>query len=74
MSGQDLARLEEEKVIAKIPVFPPGRPTRLDLLEKQRAGSVDPDYLDELRKHFGAKIGGAEGTAQKIRRRKRGES
>ena len=57
MSRQDLARLEEEKVIAKTPAFPPGKPTRLDLIEKQQAGFIDPDYLDELKKHFGAEIG-----------------
>jgi crotonobetainyl-CoA:carnitine CoA-transferase CaiB-like acyl-CoA transferase len=57
MSGRDLARLEQEKVISKIPDFPPGRPMRLDLLEKQEAGCIDPDYLDELKKHFGAEIG-----------------
>jgi crotonobetainyl-CoA:carnitine CoA-transferase CaiB-like acyl-CoA transferase len=72
MSEQGLERLEEEKVIAKTPVFPPGKPTRLDLLEKQQAGSIDPDYLDELRKHFGTGIGGAEGMARKIRQRRRG--
>jgi len=27
------------------------------LLEKQQAGCIDPDYLTELRKHFGIGIG-----------------
>jgi crotonobetainyl-CoA:carnitine CoA-transferase CaiB-like acyl-CoA transferase len=57
MSKQDLAHLEQEKVISKTPEFPPGRPTRIDLLEKQQAGCIDPDYLTELRKHFGIGIG-----------------
>jgi hypothetical protein len=57
MSKQDLAHLEQKKVISKTPEFPPGRPTRIDLLEKQQAGSIDPDYLTELRKYFGIGIG-----------------
>jgi CoA:oxalate CoA-transferase len=57
MSKQELVRLEKDKVISRTPDFPPGRPTRLDLLEKQQAGSMDPDYLTELRKHFGIGIG-----------------
>jgi crotonobetainyl-CoA:carnitine CoA-transferase CaiB-like acyl-CoA transferase len=57
MSRQDLARLEEEKIISKTPNFPPGRPTRLELLEKQDAGLVDPDYLGELKRHFDIEIG-----------------
>ena len=57
MSKQDLAHLEQERVISKTPEFPPGRPTRVDLLEKQQAGCIDPDYLNELRKHFGIGIG-----------------
>jgi hypothetical protein len=50
-------RLEQEKIISRTPNFPPGRPTRLDLLEKQEAGCMDPDYLNELKKHFGIEIG-----------------
>jgi crotonobetainyl-CoA:carnitine CoA-transferase CaiB-like acyl-CoA transferase len=57
MSKQNLAHLEQEKVISKTPDFPPGRPTRLDLLEKQQAGCIDPDYLNELKQHFGIGIG-----------------
>jgi crotonobetainyl-CoA:carnitine CoA-transferase CaiB-like acyl-CoA transferase len=57
MSEQVLEQLEEEKVISKTPAFPPGRPTRLDLLEKQQAGLLDPDYLEELTKHYGSVIG-----------------
>jgi crotonobetainyl-CoA:carnitine CoA-transferase CaiB-like acyl-CoA transferase len=57
MSEQALERLEEEKVIAKTPAFPHGRPTRLDLLEKQQAGFLDPDYLEALTKHYESAIG-----------------
>jgi crotonobetainyl-CoA:carnitine CoA-transferase CaiB-like acyl-CoA transferase len=73
ISRQDLARLEEEKIIAKVPAFPPGRPTRVDLIEKQLAGSIDPAYRDELKKHFGTEIGGSDGSAQRIRLRQRGK-
>ena len=60
MSKDELKKLEEEKVIGTIPRFPPGRPTRLDLIQKQvgkGAGFVDPNYLEELRKAFGEDIG-----------------
>jgi hypothetical protein len=57
MSKDDLKRLEEEKVIGGTPVFPPGRSTRVDLIQKQRAGWFDPDYLGELRKKYGEDIG-----------------
>ena len=57
MSGQDIQELENEEVIGKLPVFPPGRPTRLDLLDRQQAGSINPDYLNELKKHYGVRIG-----------------
>jgi len=73
MSKQDLERLEEEKIITKIPAFPPGRPTRLDLIEKQQAGFIDPDYRSELKKHHGAEICGADGSAQRISPRQRGK-
>ena len=53
----NLKTLEEEKVIGGIPKFPPGRPTRIDLIEKGGAGWVDRDYLSELRKKFGEDIG-----------------
>jgi hypothetical protein len=39
------------------PVFPVGRATRVDLIEKQGAGWFDPDYLAELRKRYGEDIG-----------------
>ncbi len=57
MSARALKRLEKEGVIARTPAFPPGRPTRLDLLEKQQAGSIDPGYLTELTKHYKVPIG-----------------
>jgi len=57
MSKEELRRLEEEKVLGGTPNFPPGRPTRVDLMEKQGAGWFDPDYLAELRKEYGEDIG-----------------
>ena len=57
MPKDELKRLEEEKVIGGTPTFPPGRPTRIDLIEKQGAGWFDPDYLSELRKKYGIDIG-----------------
>jgi crotonobetainyl-CoA:carnitine CoA-transferase CaiB-like acyl-CoA transferase len=60
MSKDDLKRLEDEKVVGGTPVFPPGRPTRVDLIEKQEAGWFDPDYLAEIRKRHGEDIGAYE--------------
>ncbi len=57
ISKEELERLEEEKVIGGKPTFPPGRPTRIDLIEKQKGGWFDPDYINELRKIFGEEIG-----------------
>lgn len=57
MSKEELGKLEEEKVIGGTPTFPPGRPTRIDLIEEQEAGWFDPDYLSELRKKYGEDIG-----------------
>lgn len=73
MTERDLASLEEEKIIAKIPAFPPGRPTRLDLMEKQQAGSIDSGYLDALGKHFGTEIGEYRSTAPTGRTRQKGK-
>ena len=77
MSAQALAQLEQERVIARTPAFPLGRPTRLDLLTKQQAGSIDPDYLDELTKHYGVAVGGVQLNSAKsgsIRSCRRGKS
>jgi hypothetical protein len=57
MSRRDLLELENQKVISTLPTFPAGRPTRTGLIEKQRAGSFDPNYLSELKKHFQTRIG-----------------
>ncbi|MEJ2245818.1 MAG: CoA transferase [Acidobacteriota bacterium] len=73
MSKQELAQLEKENIIADIPAFPPGRPSRLDLIEKQQAGFMDPDYLNELRKHFSTGIGETDGPVQQISPRRRGK-
>jgi len=57
MSRDELKALEKENIIGGIPKFPPGRPTRMDLVEKRGAGWRDPDYLSELRKKHGDDIG-----------------
>jgi len=60
ISKDELKKLEEEKVVGTVPRFPPGRPTRTDLIENQvgkGAGYMDPDYLSELRKTYGDDLG-----------------
>jgi hypothetical protein len=57
MSKEELAKLEEEKVIGGTPTFPQPRLARTDLIEKQGAGWFDTDYLGELRKKYGEDIG-----------------
>ncbi len=57
ISRQDLKQYGEEKITSTVPVFPPGRPTRRDLVEKQKAGSYDAGYRRELSRHFGVNIG-----------------
>lgn len=57
MSKGELERLEEEKVIGGTFTFIRGKPTRIDLIEKQGSCSIDPDYLGELSKHYGDNIG-----------------
>jgi crotonobetainyl-CoA:carnitine CoA-transferase CaiB-like acyl-CoA transferase len=57
MSRRELLELENQKVISALPTFPIGRPTRTSLIEKQQAGSFDPNYLSELKKHFQTWIG-----------------
>jgi len=57
MSEVEMKKLAEKKIIGGSPDFPRGRPTRIDLIEEQKAGWFDPDYLDELRKAHGEDIG-----------------
>jgi hypothetical protein len=57
MSRDELKALEKENIIGGLPKFPPGRPTRMELVEKKGAGWRDPDYLSELRKKHGDDIG-----------------
>jgi crotonobetainyl-CoA:carnitine CoA-transferase CaiB-like acyl-CoA transferase len=57
LSGEDIQLLEKDNIIGSLPTFPSGRPTRVDLIEKQQAGCVDPEYLPHLQKHFGVEIG-----------------
>ena len=56
-SEQEIKQLENDKIISSLPTFPSGRPIRLDLIDKQQAAGFDPNYLQELNKHFGTKIG-----------------
>jgi hypothetical protein len=49
--------LEAEKIIGGAPSFPPGRPTRLNLIEAQNAGQIDPNYTSELREKYKKDIG-----------------
>ena len=57
MSKEELERLAEANVIGGTFTFVRGKPTRIDLIEKQGSCSVDPDYLSELSKHYGGDIG-----------------
>ena len=57
MSETEINKLIEAKIIGGPPNFTRGRPTRVDLIEEQKAGWFDPDYLDELRKIHGEDIG-----------------
>ena len=40
-----LLALEAEKIIGGAPSFPPGRPTRLNLIQAQDAGQIDTNYI-----------------------------
>jgi hypothetical protein len=57
MSETEIDKLVGDKIIGGPPHFPRGRPTRVDLIEEQKAGWFDSDYLDELRKIHGEDIG-----------------
>jgi hypothetical protein len=57
MSEGELEKLEEEKVIGGTFTFVRGKPTRIDLIEKQGSCFVDPNYLSELHKRYGDDIG-----------------
>jgi crotonobetainyl-CoA:carnitine CoA-transferase CaiB-like acyl-CoA transferase len=57
MTEEDIRKLENDNIIGASPTFPKGKPTRIDLIEKQQAGFVDPDYLQQLKNHFGVDIG-----------------
>jgi crotonobetainyl-CoA:carnitine CoA-transferase CaiB-like acyl-CoA transferase len=57
MPETEINKLIEDKIIGGPPNFPRGRPTRVDLIEEQKAGWFDQDYLNELRKIHGEDIG-----------------
>jgi crotonobetainyl-CoA:carnitine CoA-transferase CaiB-like acyl-CoA transferase len=57
MSKAEMEKLAKDKIIGGPPNFPRGRPTRTDLIEEQKAGWFDPDYLNELREKYGEDIG-----------------
>ncbi len=50
ISDEEMHKLAEDKIIGGPPNFPRGRPTRVDLIEEQKAGWFDHHYLNELRK------------------------
>ena len=57
ISNEDIAALEAEKIIGGAPSFPPGRPTRLNLIQAQDAGQIDTNYTGELREKYQKDIG-----------------
>lgn len=57
MSKAEMEKLAEDKIIGRLPVFPKGRPTRTNLIEEQKAGWFDPNYLNELREKHGEDLG-----------------
>jgi len=57
MSKVEMEKLAKDKIIGGPPTFPRGRPTRTDLIEQQKAGWFDPDYLNELREKHGEDLG-----------------
>jgi len=57
ISNEDLAVLESEKIIGGAPAFPPGRPTRVNLIQAQDAGQIDTNYINELRDKYNKDIG-----------------
>ena len=57
LSKDEISSLEQEGVVGGMPSFPPGKPTRLELIREQQAGTIDEDYLNEIRKKFGDEIG-----------------
>jgi crotonobetainyl-CoA:carnitine CoA-transferase CaiB-like acyl-CoA transferase len=54
---EEIEHLEQEGILGTNPTFPPGRPTRTNLIESQGAGWFDPEYLSELRKSYGEDVG-----------------
>jgi len=54
---EELAALENEQVIGGAPSFPPGRPTRLNLIQQQNAGALDADYTGRLREKYRTDMG-----------------
>ena len=57
ISSEDLTALEAEKIIGGAPAFPPGRPTRVNLIQAQDAGQIDTNYTNELRDKYSKDIG-----------------
>jgi benzylsuccinate CoA-transferase BbsF subunit len=57
ISIEELAKLEAEKIIGGAPSFPPGRPTRVNLIQSQDAGQIDPNYNSELSEQYKKDIG-----------------
>jgi crotonobetainyl-CoA:carnitine CoA-transferase CaiB-like acyl-CoA transferase len=50
---EEMTTLAQEKIIGGPPSFARGRPTRLELIEKQGSGWIDHEYKDQLQKRYG---------------------
>jgi crotonobetainyl-CoA:carnitine CoA-transferase CaiB-like acyl-CoA transferase len=57
MTKFEIEQLEANNVISSQPIFPSGKPTRLNLIEKQQSGWTDPDYLNQLNQHYDRELG-----------------
>ncbi|OPY73701.1 MAG: Succinyl-CoA:(R)-benzylsuccinate CoA-transferase subunit BbsF [Syntrophorhabdus sp. PtaU1.Bin058] len=53
MSGEEMKDLADRGVLGGTPGLPPGRPTRTELIEKQRSGWFDKDYRARLKQKYG---------------------
>jgi len=59
MSQEEIAKLEEEKIIGTAPSYRAGGEKGLPLkaMEEQGVMTLDPDYLEEMSRAFGEEIG-----------------
>ena len=59
MSKEEIAKLEEEKIIGTVPVHRVAHEKGLPLkaMEEQGVMTLDPNYLEEMSRAFGEDIG-----------------